>query len=105
MSIQIKKPAYKIEDICHVYKASKLNQQTVRKWIKKEGLKTITTYPYLINGKDLKSFLENNNNKDKDPLDFNKFACFACKKHVAPKGNTMQYLNPKVKDSKYSIYK
>tara|TARA_A100000164_G_scaffold361557_1_gene376503 strand:+ start:812 stop:1393 length:582 start_codon:yes stop_codon:yes gene_type:complete len=80
------KRSYTIKQVCQIYADRKLNEQTVRKWIKKEGLKSFGPHnKRLIQGSDLKPFLENKNNPKKPPMAFECFKCLKCKAHSIPK--------------------
>lgn len=61
-----------------------VNIRTVRSWVK-EGLEIIEgLYPYLVNGRDLKAFLEKRQAKRKIKLEDNQMYCMKCRKAVAP---------------------
>lgn len=87
--------SYKIADLCRFYKSQKLNAQTIRKWIKKEGLKAfLHERDYYIYGAVWKEFLTNRNkkNKEKRGLDFEQFKCFKCKAKQPPLNNIITRL-------------
>lgn len=80
------KRSYTIKQICQIYADRKLNEQTVRKWIKKEGLKSFGPQnKRLIQGSDLKPFLENKNNPKNLPMAFECFKCLKCKCRSIPR--------------------
>ena len=70
--------SYTTEKICTIYKSQKLHPQTVRGFIKNEGLKVVSMKPIVILGKDLKEFLKRRN-AHKKTLAFNEFKCPKCK--------------------------
>lgn len=75
---------YDVEEICTLYKAYRLNVQTVRAWIK-QGLHTIDNgKPSLIYGHDLKQFLGKLNLSHKCSTAFEQFFCMKCKEATAP---------------------
>ena len=87
--------SYKISDLCRIYKSQKLNAQTIRKWIKKEGLKAfLHERDYYIYGAVWKEFLTNRNkqHKEKRSLDFEQFICFKCKSNQPPLNNNITKL-------------
>lgn len=58
--------------------------RTTRSWVK-EGLEIIEgLYPYLVNGRDLKAFLDKRQAKRKTKLKDNQMYCMKCRKAVAP---------------------
>lgn len=75
--------SYTTEKICTLYKSQKLHPQTVRGFVKNEGLKAISMKPIVILGKDLKEFLRNRN-AHKKHLEFNEFKCAKCKAIAEP---------------------
>ena len=85
--------SYKTKDVCRLYKSKKLHEQTVRGWVKDDGLKAFwhgkTLYIY---GAVLKQFLTERNNQRKSPLAFNQFRCWKCKAMDAPLHNTVEKL-------------
>ena len=70
---------YDIDEICTLFSEKGLHPQTVRKWISKDGLKTIGLgKPALIYGNDLIAFLKERNTKRKCKTDFDQFFCMKC---------------------------
>ena len=94
--------AYDIDEICALFADLGLHEQTVRKWIKKNGLETIDKgKPALVYGHNLIDHLKRNNNANKCETPFDKLYCFSCQDartifkrqiHIEHKG---QYLNVK----------
>ncbi|MFT7087842.1 MAG: hypothetical protein ACJAZX_001290 [Rickettsiales bacterium] len=78
-----------------MYEDQDLHPQSIRKWIKKEGLKAfLHERDYYIYGAIWKEFLTNRNqkNKAKRGLDFNQFKCFKCKSKQPPLNNIITKL-------------
>lgn len=87
--------SYKISDICRVYKDQGLHPQTIRKWIKQQGLKAfLHERDFYIYGAVLKEFLTNRNQKHKEEgsLDFDQFRCGHCKSKQPPLNNIITKL-------------
>jgi hypothetical protein len=84
--------SYKVRDICRLFIAKKLHEQTVRGWVNDGKLKAIwhgkTIFIY---GAVLKKFLLDNNNQ-KRTLEFNQFRCFKCQKISTLLNNTITKL-------------
>lgn len=77
--------SYKVNNICRLYKAEKLHQQTVRGWINEGKLKaTLHGKTLYIYGAVLKEFLKSKRIKNKRTLEFNQFRCWNCKKIDVP---------------------
>lgn len=61
--------------------------RTVSLWIK-EGLEIVEgLYPYLVNGRNLKIFLDKRQYKRKTKLEENQMYCMKCRKAVTPLNN------------------
>jgi hypothetical protein len=76
--------AYDIDEVCTLYKGSRLHQQTVRQWIN-NGLKTLDGgKPTLIYGNDLKEFLGKQNVSGRFTTEFHQFPCFKCQEPKEP---------------------
>lgn len=72
--------SYSIKEICRLYKRQRLHEQTVRLWIKKDGLKAFEFgRTLLIYGGVLKSFLQAKEQKRKKPINLNELKCWKCK--------------------------
>ena len=66
--------------------------RTVRSWVK-EGLEIIEgLYPYLVNGRSLKAFLEKRQTKRKIKLEENQMYCMKCRKAVSPLNNSVSII-------------
>ena len=75
--------SYKIRDVCKVYKAQKLSEQTVRGWIREGLLDAIPCgRAHLIHGGVLKQFLMHKTQKRRKSLQFTEFKCWKCK-HIS----------------------
>ena len=62
--------------------------QTVRRWIKEEGLPAMTSQrPFLIHGADLIDFLKAKSNKGKNPHTPGELSCFTCGQRGRPLGD------------------
>ena len=76
---------YSISEICEDFNKHK---NTVDKWIREEGLKTIDNKrPRLIHGKDLKEFLTKRQASKKSKCKTDELFCFKCQKPRRPKDN------------------
>ncbi len=76
--------SYKINDICNVFKEQKLNNKTVRKFIKKDKLEAFEYKgEFYVYGEVLKAFLKERKSSNKITLEFNESRCGKCKK-IAP---------------------
>ncbi len=63
--------------------------RTTRLWVK-GGLEIIEgLYPYLVNGGDLKAFLDKRHMKSKTKLEENEMYCFKCRNAVTPLNNSV----------------
>lgn len=77
--------AYDLDELCALFKDTGLHVQTVRKWINKDGLKTIDKgKPTLIYGHDLIDFLKRQNSNSKCKTPFDQMYCMKCQdaRHV-----------------------
>ena len=84
------KRSYTLNQICQIYSEDKLHKQTIRKWIKKEGLCCFGPQnKRLIQGSDLKTFLECKNNPKTPPMQFECFKCLKCKERSIPTSQTI----------------
>lgn len=62
--------------------------QTVRRWIKEEGLPAMTSQrPFLIHGADLIDFLKTKSDKGKNPHAPGELSCFKCGTRGRPMGD------------------
>ncbi|WP_427452254.1 helix-turn-helix domain-containing protein [Litorimonas sp. WD9-15] len=62
--------------------------QTVRRWMKEEGLPAMTSQrPFLIHGADLIDFLNGKSNRGKNPHAIGELSCFKCGKRGRPLGD------------------
>ncbi len=78
--------SYLLSEIAELYN---VHIRTVRQWVK-EGLEIVEgLYPYLVNGKCLKEFLDKRQNKRKIKLQENQMYCVKCKKEVEPLNNSV----------------
>lgn len=65
-----------------------VHKNTIRNWIKDEGLKTIDDKkPFLIHGSELKEFLQKRQNGQKTKCKDNQLFCTKCQKPQKPFGN------------------
>jgi len=79
--------SYLLSEISGVYG---VHIRTVRLWVK-EGLEIVEgLFPYLVNGKDLKAFLDKRQNKMKTKLNDNEIYCVKCKKGIIPLNNSVE---------------
>jgi len=79
--------SYLLSEISNLYG---VHIRTVRFWIK-EGLEIVEgLYPYLVNGKNLKEFLNKKQIKRKTKLKDNEFYCVKCKKGVIPLNKSIE---------------
>lgn len=79
--------SYRIPDLCKIYKDQKLHPQTVRDFIKKEGLKAFSHKgDFYIYGAVFKEFLANRNkiSKEEGSLGVDNFRCGKCKTKKPP---------------------
>jgi hypothetical protein len=81
--------SYTVEQICDLFKGKKLHPQTVRDWVKSNGLQTVAQKPIVIYGAVLKDFIEKRNVSHKKQLEFNQLNCLKCKEYISPKDNTI----------------
>jgi len=85
--------AYKLKDACRLYKAEGLHEQTIRGWIKEQGLEAVLQgKTYFIHGGVLKAFLKEKSEKRNRPLTVGQFKCWACKAVGSPVGNIISRL-------------
>lgn len=85
--------SYKISDICNVFKEQKLNNKTVRRFIKKDKLEAFEYKgEFYIHGGTLKAFLKERKSNNKRTLEFDEFRCGKCKKIAQPFENTITKL-------------
>ena len=94
--------SYKISDLCRIYKAQDLHPQTIRKWIKQEGLQAfLHEGDFYIHGAVFKAFLTNRNqqHKEKNQLEFDQFRCGKCKSKQPPLDNIISKLTTGFNDS------
>jgi len=71
--------AYELEEICGLFSDKRLHIQTVRKWIGKDGLKTVDAgKPALVYGQQLIDFLKRHNSRNKCTTAFKEFYCLKC---------------------------
>jgi hypothetical protein len=76
---------YNIKDLCRLLKIS---EGTVFNWQKQGLQKASNCGNYLIfNAEDVKQFLENRQNKNKQKCCYDEFFCLKCKKPRKPFGN------------------
>lgn len=72
--------AYDLDEICTLFADTGLHIQTVRKWIVKDGLRTIDTgKPALVYGHNLIEFIKHQNDKGKCKTAFDQIYCMKCK--------------------------
>lgn len=70
--------AYDVDEICALYKDTKLHPQTVLGWIK-AGLKTSdSARPFLIMGHELSTFLGNRNKAQTHSTQLHEIFCMGC---------------------------
>lgn len=81
--------SYTVEQICDLFKEKKLHPQTVRDWVKSNGLQTVAQKPIVIYGAVLKDFIEKRNTGHKKQLEFNQFKCLKCQEIIVPQNNTI----------------
>lgn len=73
---------YSIDDIVALYD---VDNSSVRRWLKKEGLKAIDSkQPFLIYGQELKNFLGTLNAKNKHKLSIEEMFCTKCQMPQLP---------------------
>lgn len=71
--------AYDLDEICALFSDTGLHIQTVRKWITRDGLKTIDNgKPALIYGQHLIDFFKRQNAKGKCQTPFDQMYCLKC---------------------------
>lgn len=71
--------AYDLDELCALFADIGLHVQTVRKWINKDGLKTIDKgKPSLVHGQTLIEFLKRQNSKSKCKTSFDQMYCMKC---------------------------
>lgn len=79
--------SYLLSEISELYG---VHIRTVRLWVK-EGLEIVEgLYPYLVNGKNLKAFLDKKQIKRKTKLNDNEMYCMKCRKGVIPINNNVE---------------
>ena len=84
---------YKIVDIARLFHKQTLHEKTVRGWITKSQLPAFKDgSTYYVYGEILVDFLTKRNASMKNPLAFNEFSCFKCKKRGKPKDNQITLL-------------
>lgn len=84
---------YKLRDICRLFKAEGLHEQTIRGWIKEQGLEAfLVGKTYYVHGGVLKAYLKAKGEKRKKPLKFDKWKCWICKAVGSPVGNIINKL-------------
>ena len=72
-----------------LFSDKKLHPQTVRGWIKKEGLSCIKDSEWLIFSGDLKEFLKKRNQTGKVTMSLNEFNCLSCQKIITPTSDSI----------------
>lgn len=76
---------YKLKDACRLFKAEGLHEQTIRDWIKNQGLgASLIGKTYYIHGGVFKAFLKAKYEKRKNPLKFEEWKCWCCKAVGSP---------------------
>ncbi len=90
-----KNRSYTIEQLCSIYQDKKLHPQTIRDWVKCEGLAVISNRPIIIHGAVFKDFLKKRNDNHRKPLSFEKFKCLTCKTHFVPEDKEISLYNNK----------
>ena len=71
--------AYELEEICALFSDKGLHIQTVRKWISKDGLKTVDAgKPAVVYGQNLIAFLKRHKSKHKCITVFEEIYCLKC---------------------------
>src|SRR3989344_2053482 len=84
---------YKLKDVCRLFKAEGLHEQTIRDWIKNQGLEAVLIgKTYYIHGGVLKAFLKAKYEKRKNPLKFEEWKCWHCKAVARPVDNIIKRL-------------
>lgn len=74
--------------ILEIHEIRGFSPQTVRRWIKEEGLHAMTSQrPFLIHGADLIDFLKAKGNRDKNPHAPGELSCFKCGNRGRPLGD------------------
>ena len=74
--------------IAEIHDIRGTSPQTVRGYIKKEGLRAMTSQkPWLIHGEDYIEFLQKKRSKGKRPLNPGEVRCFTCGHRGRPMGN------------------
>ena len=69
-----------------------VDRRTVRRWVRDCGLSAATDQkPWLIDGRDLKRFLEDHNRVSKRPLGPGEFYCLPCRAGRQPDGGLADY--------------
>lgn len=85
--------SYKVRDICRLYKAENLHEQTVRGWVNDGKLKaTLHGKTLYVYGAVLKEFFKVKSRKNKRTLEFNQCRCWNCKKIDTPLNNIITKL-------------
>ncbi len=83
--------AYDIDEVCGLYKDSKLHPRTVHGWIK-NGLATIDGQkPFLVFGHELKRFLGKQNASGKQKTARDEMFCFKCRDVRKPYKREIQF--------------
>lgn len=88
--------SYDLDEVCALFHDTGLHIQTVRKWINKDGLKTIDkAKPVLIYGHTLIEFLKRHNSKGKCSTSFDQIYCLKCQdaRPVYQKKITLEHKN------------
>lgn len=81
--------SYTIREICEICGTS---PQTIRRYIKSEGLPAMTTQkPFLINGGDYLDFIGGKQKRSKKTLKTGEFRCFSCGAIGEPFGSMADY--------------
>ena len=69
-----------------------VHKGTVRRWIRDDGLPAVTDRkPVLIDGSDLRQFLETRYRAARKKLDSGEFFCFGCRDRRSPDGGLVDY--------------
>ncbi len=76
-----------------IQKLLKIHPQTIRGWVKEEGLQCVSKKPMLIYGAILKAFIKTRNEKHKKTLDFKEMKCLKCRNISVPKDNQISIYN------------
>lgn len=83
--------SYEVSDVADLLGVT---EQTVRAWIKKEGLPVLNSKrPTLILGLELRKFLQIRQEKTKSPLAVGEFYCMHCRQPKKPLGKMADYIS------------